>query len=719
MPRKNSSAICLFSALAAMAMQARGGPLPLDVMPAPADVLVKQGLFPIKGLLMVGVSDGSNRGVANAIARVQSRWLVLTTPYPTKETVTTGYKLVVQWSEKGAAVPSLGDDESYALELGPTQATLKSTTPLGAMHGLETFLQLPVREPGGWYLPQVTIDDRPRFPWRGLMIDVARHWQPIEVIERNLDAMAVVKLNVLHLHLTDDQGFRIESLTHPELQGMGSDGQYFTQAQMRTIIAYAAIRGIRVVPEFDIPGHATSWVVSHPEVASLPGPYSIERHWGVFNPVLDPTNEATYALLGDFLGEMAALFPDPFIHIGGDENNGVQWNANPKIQAFIREHGLKDNAGLHAYFNKRIREILAKGGKRIVGWDEIINPELPRDCVIDSWRGTEALGAAATMGFDGLLSNGFYIDLCYPASDHYLPDPIPSASKLTDAERVHVLGGEATMWSEFVSPETIDSRIWPRTTAVAERLWSPAGVRDVPEMYRRLAIVSGRISEAGSLHERNGDLMLRHLVGANLEIAGMDSLRTFISVIEPVKHYDRGGQQVWMNQQVPLIGIADAAKPESEVSRLFAAQVDEALFAPGTIDKARLGALLGTLSQWGAAGLEVADKLPGTYPALREAIPHAQGLAAATAAAADAIASLLSGTALPPKKASEAVAKLDAAAQPDVSATLIPSLGPMRLLVAAAEIQERRADLSDEHWKDQVIAVAYPGLAEAAPKPSS
>ena len=321
------------------------------------------------------------------------------------------------------------------------------------------------------------------------MIDVARHWQPVEVIERNLDAMAVVKLNVLHLHLSDDQGFRIESLTHPELQGLGSDGKYFTQAQMRSIIAYAGERGIRVVPEFDVPGHATSWVVSHPELASLPGPYSIERHWGVFNPVLDPTQEATYALLADLLGEMASLFPDRFIHIGGDENNGVQWGANPRIQAFIREHGLKDSAGLHAYFNKRIGAILAKTGKRIIGWDEIMNPELPRNCVIDSWRGTEALAASAILGFDGILSNGYYIDLCYPASDHYLPDPIPAESKLTTAERSHILGGEATMWSEWVSPETIDSRIWPRTAAVAERLCVssqyPRRAGDVPPTLPR------------------------------------------------------------------------------------------------------------------------------------------------------------------------------------------------------------------------------------------
>jgi hexosaminidase len=686
-------------------------------MPAPAEVQVGEGQAPIRGLLGVALKDGSSRGVAAAVARAQARWLALAAPAPSGQGQTTGYRLTVLWDGPGGQIPSLGDAESYTLEVGATEATLHAAGPWGAMRGLATFLQLPRQGSGGWYLPEARIIDRPRFAWRGLMIDVARHWQPIEVIERNLDAMSVVKLNVLHLHLTDDQGFRIESLTHPELQRLGSDGEFFTQAQIRAIIAYAAELGIRVVPEFDVPGHATSWVVSHPEIASLPGPYAIERHWGVFNPVLDPTNEATYALLADFLGEMAALFPDPFIHIGGDENNGVQWNASPRIQAFIREHGLRDNAGLHAYFNTRVREILAKHGKRLVGWDEIINPELPRDCVIDSWRGTEALASAATLGFDGLLSNGFYIDLCYSAADHYLPDPVPAGSALSDAERAHVLGGEATMWSEFVSPETIDSRIWPRTAAVAERLWSPAADRDVPDMYRRLAIVSGRLTEAGSLHERNTDLMLRHLVGANLNAPGVESLRTFLGVIEPVKHYQRPDLQVWCSQGVPLIGIADAAKPESEASRRFAVAVDDALFAGKSIDRARLGALLDTLNRWAAAGLEVSASLPGTYPGLREAIPHARGLAESCAVASQAVASLVSGAPLAQAKAAEALATLNEAAKPDISATLIPALAPMRLLVAASALQAKRPGLSDEYWRDQVFAAANPGLAEAAAAP--
>jgi hexosaminidase len=253
--------------------------------------------------------------------------------------------LVITCQKTSPEIPSLGEDESYVLDVAPGGARLNSNTVIGALRGLATLTQLLQRDARGWFIPAVTVHDQPRFPWRGLLIDVCRHWEPIEVIERNLDGMALVKLNVLHLHLTEDQGFRIESRTHPELQSEGSDGQFFTQTQIREIITYAAQRGIRVVPEFDLPGHSTSWVVSHPELSSLPGPFRIERHWGVFDPVLDPTNEAVYALLEDFLGEMAALFPDPFIHIGGDENNHKEWNANPRIQAFIRDHHLGDDAG--------------------------------------------------------------------------------------------------------------------------------------------------------------------------------------------------------------------------------------------------------------------------------------------------------------------------------------------------------------------------------------
>jgi hexosaminidase len=244
-------------------------------------------------------------------------------------------------------------------------------------------------------LPAVTIRDQPRFRWRGLLIDVARHYQPIEVLKRNLDAMAAVKLNVFHWHLTENQGFRIESRKFPKLHQMGSDGLYYTQEQAREIVAYAAERGIRVVPEFDMPGHSTAWLVGYPELASLPGPYEIERRAGIFDPTLDPTREEVYKFLDSFMGEMAALFPDAYLHIGGDENEGKQWDRNPQIQAFMKEKGLKDNHALQAYFNQRLLKILQKHKKKMIGWDEILQPDLPRDVVIQSWRGPTALAEAA------------------------------------------------------------------------------------------------------------------------------------------------------------------------------------------------------------------------------------------------------------------------------------------------------------------------------------
>jgi hexosaminidase len=711
MPQKNSFAICLFS-VAGWVAGGRAAPLPVDVMPAPAEVSLSSGRIPVTADLGFVPSGAAGARLAAALARARARWRARIAAAPGDAQPSALPRLVVDCKALAEAFPTESEDESYMLEVGDSAAVLHAPTDIGAMRGLETFLQLLRRDTGGWSLPRVAIRDRPRFPWRGLMIDVARHWQPAEVIERNLDAMAVVKLNVLHLHLTDDQGFRIESRTHPELQAAGSDGHYFTQAEMRGIIAYAADRGIRVVPEFDIPGHATSWVVSHPELASLPGPYGIERQWGVFNPVLDPTNEATYALLGDFLGEMAALFPDTFMHIGGDENNGVQWNANPRIQAFIRVKGLKDNDGLHAYFNRRIAAILARGGKRVVGWDEIMAPSLPRDCVIDSWRGTEALAESAGLGFDGLLSNGFYIDLCYPASDHYLPDPVPASSALMPAQKAHVLGGEATMWSEWVTPETIDSRIWPRTAAIAERLWSPAGVRDVPEMYRRLAVVSDRLAEAGSLHERNKPVMLRHLVGENLGVPGIGSLETVISLLEPVKHYDRGGIQIWSNQLVPLVGLADAVAPESARSREFADAVDAMLFAPGSVDRAPADMLAADLRSWAGAGKEVAV-LADTYPALREALPAAHALIDAGSIGAEALRALSAGTPLGAEKLAGDLAALDRDAAPNESATLLPILKPLRMLVAAAASQGDRPGTPDSEWRLRVVAIAFPPQVDA------
>ncbi|MEK7723023.1 MAG: family 20 glycosylhydrolase, partial [Acidobacteriota bacterium] len=445
-----------------------------NLMPVPANIAWKNGRLPVTKNFTVAVSGKTDERLKSYIFRVMRRLEGRTIfEFSREYSTSTNATVSIETQSTGNAIPKLGDDESYNLEINEKQAKLTAPTTVGAMRGLETLLQLLERDKEGFYFPAVSINDKPRFPWRGLMIDSARHFQPMEVLKRNLDAMASVKLNVLHWHLTEDQGFRVETKKFPELHLQGSDGDFYTQEQIREIIKYAADRGIRVMPEFDMPGHATAWVVSHPEIASAPGPYKIERQPGIFDPTLDPTNEKTYKLLEPFFAEMAQLFPDAYMHIGGDENEGKQWDANPKIQEFKKKNNLKDNHELQTYFNKRILKFLQKNGKIMMGWDEIFQADIPKDIVIQSWRGQEALAKVARRGNTGILSNGYYIDLMQPASDHYVVDPLPANTTLNAEEQKRVLGGEATMWSEWVSPETIDSRIWTRTAAIAERLWSP------------------------------------------------------------------------------------------------------------------------------------------------------------------------------------------------------------------------------------------------------
>jgi hexosaminidase len=662
------------------------------VMPLPAEFQPASGRLAVTAGFSCAIRGYDDRRLEEGVSRALRRWEARTGLILARSAVsdTEAATLVVECGGPGNAVPSLDEDESYVLVVGPRQALLRAPTVVGALRGLETLLQMLQADAQGYFVSAATISDRPRFPWRGLLIDVARHWQPIEVIKRNLDGMALVKLNVLHLHLTDNQGFRIESKTHPELAEKGSDGKYFTQDQMRDIIAYATARGIRVVPEFDLPGHTTSWVVSHPELASQPGPYQIERHWGVFDPVLDPTNEKTYGLLDDFLGEMAALFPDAYIHIGGDENDGVQWNANPRIQAFIREHHLHDNAGLQTYFNQRVSAILARHGKRMIGWDEIFQPGLPSDSIIQSWRGIDSLAAAAQQGYRGILSNGYYIDQMHPAAEHYLNDPIPGGTTLTPDQQKCILGGEATMWSEWVTPETIDSRIWPRTAAIAERLWSPRAVNDVADMYRRLARVSARLDEAGLLHERNRDPMLRRLAGDGVDQAGLQELETFTDLIEPVKNYERGKQQPDSTQFTPLTGLADCAQADSAEARTFAAEVDNLLAKPLQVEPGLADALQHKLETWATAGDWVATILPGHTPRLREAAPLGQALEDSSRIGLEALAALLSSQSKTEAWRTTQLAVLARADEPH-AATELAVLAPISRLVNATAGQVHAA----------------------------
>jgi hexosaminidase len=547
------------------------------------------------------------------------------------------------------------------------------------MRGLQTFLQLVHVTPQGFAVSAVVIQDKPRFPWRGLMIDSGRHFMPVDVIKRNLDGMAAVKLNVFHWHLSENQGFRVESKRFPKLQTMGSDGLYYTQEEVREVIAYARDRGIRVVPEFDMPGHATAWFVGYPELASAPGPYAIERKWGVFDPAMDPTRESTYKFLDEFIGEMAALFPDKFFHIGGDEVNGKQWDANQSIQDFKRSHGLKDNAELQAYFNQRVQKLVAKHGKTMEGWDEILRPDLPKDIVIQSWRGQKSLADAAQQGYRGLLSSGYYLDLMNSTAAHYQVDPFAGdAANLSDADKPRILGGEACMWAEYVSLENIDSRIWPRMAAIAERLWSPQNITDINSMYERMDVISDWLDAYGLTHHSNYDLMLRRMAGSE----HISALRTLVDVLEPVKGYARESlAAVEPTSLTPLNRAIDAARPESLTARRFSILVDSII--SGQLKSPAEYEVRAMLTKW-KGNDDKLRPLAEKSSLVQEVAPLSQNLSALAAAGLQALEYLDRGEKAPTDWRDQQVAVAQQAIQPKAQLLLMVASPIQKLIQRSA-----------------------------------
>ena len=593
-----------------------------DVLPVPAQIKIQSGEYRLNTTFKIavqGVPEGRLQAYATrTLHRLSGRTGLFFEQQVVSADDTSAAQMTVSVDRRADLGPDM--DESYQLVIRSSGIQLNAATDVGAMRGLETFLQLLSADEKGYYVSALVVEDQPRFTWRGLLIDVSRHFQPVGVLKRNIDGMAAVKMNVLHLHVTDDQGFRIECKTFPKLHELGSDGLYYTHEQIKDIIRYAADRGIRVVPEFDMPGHATSWFVGYPEFASAPGPYSIEREWGIMNPVFNPAKEETFEFLRAFYQEMCALFPDDYMHIGGDENNGVHWDANEEIQAFMREQGFADNHQLQNYFVSRVHDILKDCGKIMVGWEEIMHPDSPKNIIIQSWRCKNTLVDAAKNGYRVILSKGYYIDLMKSAEHHYLNDPVTEEMGLSAQEQERIIGGEATMWGEFVTPELIDSRIWPRTAAIAERLWSTPEVTDVEDMYQRLDILSVQMEELGLRHKTYLPMMLRRLTGGQ----PTDALRTLVEVVQPLQNYTRSSKRDFY-QYSPYTRVMDAARPDPPQARHFETLVRMLLY-----DKDQSGAAARQLNaifqQWIDHQPQLQPVIDGS-PILHEIRPLSERLA--------------------------------------------------------------------------------------------
>ncbi|MCZ6459715.1 MAG: family 20 glycosylhydrolase [Gammaproteobacteria bacterium] len=524
-----------------------------------------------------------------------------------------GVTLRISCEAAGADYPALDEDESYWLVVDDAGIYIDAACDRGVLHGLTTLTQI-VSTAG--VIPYVAIDDAPRFAWRGLLLDVARHFLDTQALSRTLQGMALCKLNVLHLHLSDDQGFRFPCTSYPKL----ASATTYSAADLSALVEEAAFFGIRVVPEIDMPGHVSSWLAAYPQWGSQASGES--RRFGPHEACLDPTNEDVYTAIGCLFDELADIFPDECLHLGGDEVNPKWWSEAPAIAEFMDANQIADVVGLQAYFNQRVGDLLAARGKTVVAWDEVLQPSLNPDWIVQCWRGATTRDRARANGNRTLVSAHYYLDLNYPVDVHYGFDPLASQTDLVAREDAllddprfshvaagmrwasqwrqgaiqlasaansgPVLGGEACLWGELVDSEVLDVRLWSRLPAVAERLWSPAECEDPDELHGRLE------HYLTQLHPLRGfDLQARSR--AQLHKAGVeDAWLPLIDMLEPVKWYGRLLGEVALQARIsgeripqarpydadtPLTTIADYLAPESHLARqvdaLCAALLDE------------------------------------------------------------------------------------------------------------------------------------------------
>ena len=495
------------------------------------------------------VNEQSIRAIGRLREGLQYRTRMVFSEKTKQENASAGFVINANSSTK--VFP--GMDESYSIKIDTLGIQIKSNTTVGALRAVETVLQLVEFRDSLWVIPTANISDKPQFAYRGLLLDPARRFLPVDALKRNINAMAAVKLNVLHLHLSDDQGWRMESKRYPSLHIMASDGKYYTQSQITNLVQYATERGILIIPEIDIPGHATAILTAKPLLASKEGSYSLNYEFGIHDPVLNPAKEETYTFLSNLFKEVDSLFPGPYIHIGGDEVKYGHWEENPSIDAFRNQKGLSDFAELQYYFINRVTDSIRLTGKTIIGWQEIYGSGLKKDAVVQCWQNSQMTYNLAKQGYKTILSKGFYLDLYQPLKEHYETDIIPKNASLKPEERKNVLGAEACLWGELVDDRTLDFRLWPRLALIADRFWSDKK-RDRRQLATAIQFINVELAEHGTTH-------LSAPYGILYELAGSRNINPLIELRElvtPVKGYLRhtSGNH---NVLTPLNSFADAA----------------------------------------------------------------------------------------------------------------------------------------------------------------
>ncbi len=498
----------------------------LPIIPQPASVQRQSGLFMLSERVVVVAGSANLRD--DAALFVEHLRLVCGVQLRVSSSMPTSAKASIQLINGDSSLPQDG----YTLTITPNTITIRGGKGAGVWYGLQSLLQLAgaashTDKQRSIEVPCAVIQDAPRFSWRGMHLDVGRHFQPVEVVKRTIDMLAFYKMNTFHWHLTEDQGWRIEIKKYPRLTQVGAwrkgtlighynddipqkfdtvrHGGYYTQKQIKDVVEYACKRHVTIVPEIELPGHALAALAAYPELScpaenGLGGPFEVGKTWGVFDDVFSP-KEATFTFLQNVLTEVIALFPSKYIHIGGDECPKTRWKADPYCQELIKKYNLKDEHGLQSYFIQRIEKFVNSKGRQIIGWDEILEGGLAPNAAVMSWRGIEGGIAAAKEKHFVVMSPGSHCYFDYYQSRNpsepvaiggYLPlekvygyEPIPA--ELSGDERKYILGAQANVWTEYMKTAShIEYMVFPRLCALAEVVWTAPERKNYDDFTTRL-----------------------------------------------------------------------------------------------------------------------------------------------------------------------------------------------------------------------------------------
>jgi len=490
--------LMMVALLALVGGKGEAKPEVLPLIPWPVQVERGAGQYVLESGAPIGwgpaAEETARLTVAELEAATEIRFAAVESPELAPLTVVIGKSASLPSNLSPPAFP-----EAYLLQVTADSVVLAGADRPGLLWAFRTLQQLLRQEEGRWILPAVVIQDYPRFPRRSLLLDPARNFLSLTALKRQVDLLSAFKFNVLHFHLTDDQGWRFESQVFPRLQEVGSEGKFYTQAQLRELVAYAQARGVTVMPEIDMPGHTTALLAAFPELSCSGKPVAVSHHVGIHPNALCPAKEEVYQFLQPLLAEVAAVFPSEFIHIGSDEVVATDWEQCPVCEKFLAENNLAGKKGLHAYFLRRVNEIITGLGKRTLAWDEVTE-FAPSSVTIQAWRSQSWAEVAARQGREAVVSPTLYTYVDYnrillPLRRCYGFDPVPAG--LQPEQEKLILGGGANLWGEWATEDRLDLQLYPRLLAESEVYWSPPEQKNYGDFLRRLEQVRPKLEAQG------------------------------------------------------------------------------------------------------------------------------------------------------------------------------------------------------------------------------